>query len=56
MVILVEYRNHWMLIVLRNPSNDLKGGGERPTMLLLDSLKGSGSGNIDGFIRGYFFL
>ncbi|KAL1803377.1 hypothetical protein ACET3Z_032024 [Daucus carota] len=47
------FRNHWVLIVLCNPSNDLKGGGERPTMLLLDSLKGSVSGKIEGFIRGY---
>lgn len=55
MVLLVKFRNHWVLIVLCNPSNDLKGGGERPTMLLLDSLKGSVSGKIEGFIRGYFF-
>ncbi|KAL1803270.1 hypothetical protein ACET3Z_031917 [Daucus carota] len=49
---ITRLRNHWVLIVLCNPSNDLKGGGERPTMLLLDSLKGSVSGKIEGFIRG----
>lgn len=43
-----------MLVILCNPGNDLRAGSERPTMLLLDSLKGSLSRKPEEFMRGYF--
>ncbi|WOG86961.1 hypothetical protein DCAR_0206180 [Daucus carota subsp. sativus] len=45
-------RKHSVLVILCNPNYKLRGGVERPTMLLLDSLKGSDSTTIEEFLRG----